>query len=352
MTWSAQLDLTGATVLVGGSGAEALAQVTGLLQAGARVRLLALDPSTSLRDLVARELITEAGELDAELATCALVVPASGDAGADGELAARARAAGRAVAEPVSRPTVPAGPAGRVVLVGGGPGDIGLLTLAGLDAVRTADVVVHDRLAPVAVLDEAPAHAEIIDVGKIPRGRFTPQESINALLVEHAQRGRTVVRLKGGDSFVFGRGGEELQACARAGVPVDVLPGVSSALAAPALAGIPLTHRTLTQGFTVVSGHLAPGAPGATVDWPSLARANTTIVILMGVATLPAITAELVRHGLPADTPAATIADAGLPSQRVVRAPLSEIAAATAAAGLRAPAVSVIGAVAGFDPLA
>ncbi|MGI8456812.1 MAG: uroporphyrinogen-III C-methyltransferase [Propionibacteriaceae bacterium] len=237
------------------------------------------------------------------------------------------------------------------MLVGGGPGDVGLLTVAGRAAVQTADVIVHDRLAPVAVLHEAPAHAEIIDVGKIPRGRFTPQESINALLVEHAQRGRTVVRLKGGDSFVFGRGGEELQAFAQAGVPVQVLPGVSSALAAPALAGIPLTHRALTQGFTVVSGHLAPGEPGGTVNWAALARTNTTIVILMGVATLAAITAELISQELAPDTPAATIADAGLPSQRVVRGTVADIAEVTAAAGLRAPAVSVIGAVAGFDPL-
>ena len=159
-----------------------------------------------------------------------------------------------------------------------------------------------------------------------------------------------MVRLKGGDSFVFGRGGEEWQACAAAGIPVTVLPGVSSATAAPALAGIPLTHRDLTQGFTVVSGHAPPGDPNGTLDWAALARTNTTLVILMGVATLPAITAELLRHGLPADTPALTVADAGLPGQFTVRATLADIAARSHAEGIKPPAVTVIGAVAGFRP--
>ncbi len=149
-----------------------------------------------------------------------------------------------------------------MVLVGGGPGDPGLLTVAGLEAVRTADVLVVDRLAPLSVLQQARSGAEIIDVAKIPRGSFTPQERINELLVEHGRAGRRVVRLKGGDNFVFGRGGEEWQACAAAGIPVRVVPGVSSAIAGPALAGIPLTHRQLTQGFTVVSGHLPAGRPG------------------------------------------------------------------------------------------
>jgi len=134
------------------------------------------------------------------------------------------------------------------------------------------------------VLDQARPDAVIIDVAKIPRGEFTPQERINELLVEHARTGATVVRLKGGDNFVFGRGGEEWQACAAAGIPVTVIPGVSSAIAGPALAGIPLTHRQLTQGFTVISGHAAPGDPASTLDWAALAHANTTLVIMMGVA--------------------------------------------------------------------
>ncbi|MFL6065713.1 MAG: uroporphyrinogen-III C-methyltransferase [Friedmanniella sp.] len=239
---------------------------------------------------------------------------------------------------------------GEVVLVGGGPGDPGLLTVAGLEAVRTADVLVVDRLAPLSVLQQVRPGAEIIDVAKIPRGSFTPQERINELLVEHGLAGRRVVRLKGGDNFVFGRGGEEWQACAAAGIPVRVIPGVSSAIAAPALAGIPLTHRQLTQGFTVVSGHLAPGDPGSTLDWAALARAGTTLVVLMGVATLPAITAELMAQGMSGDTPAATVADAGLPSQRAVRGRVDDIAARTAAADLRPPAITVIGAVAAFRP--
>ena len=158
------------------------------------------------------------------------------------------------------------------------------------------------------------------------------------------------MRFKGGDGYLFGRGGEEWQACAAAGIPVRVVPGVSSAIAAPALAGIPLTHRQLTQGFTVVSGHLPPGDPGSTLDWGSLARAGTTLVVLMGVATLPAITAELVAQGMAADTPAATVADAGLPSQRDVRGRVDDIGALTLAAGIRPPAITVIGAVAGFRP--
>jgi len=195
------------------------------------------------------------------------------------------------------------------------------------------------------VLDQAKPGAQIIDVGKIPRGEFTPQERINELLVEHARSGQLVVRLKGGDSFVFGRGGEEWSACTQAGVPVRVIPGVSSAIAAPALAGIPVTHRTLSLGFTVVTGHLPPERSG--LDWAALAASRTTLVILMGVATLGAISAELLRH-LPADTPAAVVADAGLASAQVVHGDLSGIAASAADAGIRSPAVVVIGAVAAF----
>jgi uroporphyrin-III C-methyltransferase len=257
------------------------------------------------------------------------------------------------VATPAAEQTGQAGSSqgvGRVVLVGGGPGDPGLLTVAGLEAIRTADVLVCDRLAPLAALKQARPGSVVVDVGKIPRGEFTPQEQINAVLVEHARQGRTVVRLKGGDSFIFGRGGEEWQACAAAGIPVEVIPGVSSAVAAPALAGIPLTHRQLTQGFTVVSGHLPPGHPGSTLDWGALARTNTTLVVMMGVATLGAIADELVCEGLPPGTPAATVADAGMASQRSVRGTLGTIARLTSDAGLGAPAITVIGAVAGFDP--
>jgi len=202
----------------------------------------------------------------------------------------------------------------------------------------------------LAALQHTRPGAEVIDVGKIPRGQFTSQERINQILVEHASQGKTVARLKGGDNFIFGRGGEEWQACAAAGLPVEVIPGVSSAVAAPALAGIPLTHRNLTQGFTVVSGHLPPGDSGSTLDWGALARTNTTLVILMGVATLGAISTALRAGGMSGDVPAATIADAGLPSQRVVRGELRSIAERIQQAAIKPPAVTIIGPVAGFTP--
>ena len=251
----------------------------------------------------------------------------------------------------VNRPEVAAGdpPApsgGHVTLVGGGPSDPGLLTIAGHAALLAADVIVTDRLAPLAALTTLRGEVEVIDVGKIPHGRSTPQEEINGLLVQHAQAGRRVVRLKGGDSYVFGRGGEEVDACRVAGVSVSVVPGVSSAISGPALAGIPVTHRGLSQGFTVVSGHVPPGHPESTVDWAALARSGTTIVVLMGVRTLPAIAEALVAGGLDPATPAAVVADAARSTQEVVRGTVSTIDHVATAAGIGAPAVAVIGAVA------
>lgn len=234
-------------------------------------------------------------------------------------------------------------PAGRVLLVGGGPGDPGLLTVAGRDALAAADVVVTDRLAPLAAIAEHAPHAEVVHVGKIPRGEFTPQERINELLLEHARAGRTVVRLKGGDGYLFGRGGEEWNACTDAGIAVEIVPGVSSAFSVPALAGIPVTHRGLSQGVAVVSGHVSPEDPRSEVDWAALATSRLTIVVLMGVATLGAIAEALVAAGLPADTPAACIADGASPQQRVVRAPLSRIATAADTGGFGPPAITVIG---------
>jgi siroheme synthase len=172
------------------------------------------------------------------------------------------------------------------------------------------------------------------------------------LLIAHAGAGKVVVRLKGGDNFVFGRGGEEWQACAAAGIDVRLVPGVSSALAGPALAGIPVTHRTLNQGFTVVTGHVPPGDPRSTLDWAALARTGTALIVMMGVANLAAIATALIDAGLDPSTPAATVANAGHPGQQTARAALSGIAEATVAAGLSAPAVTIIGSVAGFDPLA
>ena len=346
----ADLDLAGRRVVVWGGGVEALAPVTALLEAQALVTVVSAEPGATVTDLATRGLLTVRADDGESLTGADLLVPATGRPETDAEAARLAAAHGVLAVRPAVS-MLPGGDGrGEVVLVGGGPGDPGLLTVAGLEAVRTADVLVVDRLAPLSVLQQVRPGAEVIDVAKIPRGAFTSQERINELLVEHGRAGRRVVRLKGGDNFVFGRGGEEWQACAAAGVPVRVIPGVSSAIAAPALAGIPLTHRQLTQGFTVVSGHLPPGDPGSTLDWAALARANTTLVILMGVATLAAITAELVAQGLPADTPAATVADAGLPSQRSVRGRVDDIAARTAAAGVRPPAITVIGAVAAFQP--
>jgi uroporphyrin-III C-methyltransferase len=279
-----------------------------------------------------------------------LVVPATGMVERDHMIAAAARDHGVPAVSPspatIEQPTG----AGTVILVGGGPGDLGLMTIAGLEAIKEADVIVCDRLAPLSALQYARPEAVIIEVAKIPRGTSTSQAQINEILVEHASAGRTVVRLKGGDPFVFGRGGEEWQACAAAGILVTVIPGVSSATAGPALAGVPLTHRDLTQGFTVISGHAPPGDPGSTLNWQALATANTTLVIMMGVATLPAIAAELIKHGLAADTPSMTIADAAMPSQQSVRGTLADIAARTQQADIKPPAITVIGAVAGFSP--
>ena len=240
-------------------------------------------------------------------------------------------------------------PVGSITLVGGGPGDPGLMTIAGLRALQEADVVLHDRLGPLELLAECPPGAEIINVGKIPRGEFTPQEEINHLLVDRARKGKRVVRLKGGDNYVFGRGGEEWLACAEAGIPVRVIPGVTSAVSVPALAGIPVTHRSLSQGFCVVSGHVPPGDERSDVDWHALAASGLTVVILMGVHNLPAIAAALVDGGLPPATPTAIVADGSTPGQRMLRAPLGSVADEAAAAGIAPPAIIVVGAVAGLD---
>lgn len=355
------LDVAGRRVIVCGGSPTSLGVIMDLYGAGAAVAVVAQAVPTTIRDLADRNLLTWHARTwtAADLIDAALVVPAADDPAESQRIADAARSAGRLCLAP----SPPADAAqtnatdqasdsanrGQVTLVGGGPGDPGLLTVAGLEAVRRADVIVCDRLAPLAVLAEAPSGVKVIDVAKIPRGEYTPQERINELLVKHALLGRQVVRLKGGDNFVFGRGGEELLACAEAGVPVTVIPGVSSAIAAPALAGIPLTHRSLTQGVTIVSAHLPPDHPGSTLDWSALAHTNTTLVIMMGVATLPEVAAELIRQGMDPTTPAATIADAGMPSQRSVRATLTTIADTTAEAGIKPPAITVIGAVAGFD---
>lgn len=317
----------GARVLVHTPGPRIAETVHGLVDQGAVVAVRA-DPVGApgvVADLASRRLVTL--DADPDLAAYDVVLR-----------------------DPFTAQDMPSGtpvPAwagvGRVVLVGGGPGDPGLLTLAGLAALREADVVVCDRLAPLGLLDSLDPGVQVVHVGKIPRGDFTPQERINSLLVEHAQAGRTVVRLKGGDSFVLGRGGEEWNACVEAGIAVTVVPGVTSSIAAPALAGIPVTHRDLAQGFVVVSGHVGPDDARSSVDWGAVARTGLTVVVLMGLATLESVARALVEADLDPGTPAACVADAGLPTQRVVRAQVSQIAAAVAAADLRPPAVTVIG---------
>lgn len=232
--------------------------------------------------------------------------------------------------------------AGRVVLVGGGPGDVDLLTLAARRALAQADVVVTDRLGPVGVLDELPADVEVVDVGKSPGHHPVPQHEINRILVEQAQRGRVVVRLKGGDPFLYGRGGEEVRACREAGVPVEVVPGVSSALAAPAAAGIPLTHRGTVGAVHVMNGH--DGWTSAALT--GLRDRSCTVVVLMGVTVLRELAAQAVAAGVDPATPVAVVEDGTLTTQRVTRAPLADVADRAAAVGVRAPAVLVIGAVA------
>ncbi|WP_433124182.1 uroporphyrinogen-III C-methyltransferase [Micromonospora sp. CA-240977] len=232
---------------------------------------------------------------------------------------------------------------GSVAVVGGGPGPDDLITVRGKALLDAADVVVVDRLAPQGLLAGLRPDVLVIDAAKVPRGPSMAQDAINAALVSHARAGRRVVRLKGGDPYVFGRGHEEVLACAAAGVPVTVVPGVSSALAAPALAGVPVTHRGVAHDVTVVSGHLPPGHPDSLVDWAALARARGTVVLLMAVDTIAKIAAVLVEHGRAPETPVLAVQDAGLPDQRAVPARLDEIGAVAAREGIGPPAVFVLG---------
>lgn len=235
-----------------------------------------------------------------------------------------------------------------VALVGAGPGDPDLITVRGRRLLGRADVVLADRLAPRELLGELGPHVTVIDAAKVPYGRAMAQDQINALLIEHARAGRFVVRLKGGDPYVFGRGFEEVQACATAGVPVTVVPGVTSAISVPAAAGIPVTHRGLAHEFVVVSGHVAPDDPGCLVDWPALGRLRGTVVLLMAVERIGVFAEVLITHGRPPDTPVAVIANGTLRAQRVVACPLRDVAGCVAKAGIRPPAVAVIGPVAGL----
>jgi uroporphyrin-III C-methyltransferase/precorrin-2 dehydrogenase/sirohydrochlorin ferrochelatase len=230
-----------------------------------------------------------------------------------------------------------------VALVGSGPGDPELITVKGRRLLAAADVVVADRLVPGMLLGELRADVEFVDAAKIPYGPSAAQEEINRILVDRALAGKFVVRLKGGDPYVFGRGGEEALACADAGVPVLVVPGVTSSIAAPALAGIPVTHRGVAHEFTVVSGHVPPDSPASLVDWSALARMRGTLVVLMGLKNLPEIAKRLIAEGRSPDTPAALVQEGTTDGQRVVRSTLGAVAGDAAAAGIRPPAVVVIG---------
>ncbi len=232
---------------------------------------------------------------------------------------------------------------GRVILVGAGPGDPKLITVRGAEALGTADVVVFDRLASPALLDLAPPYAERVYAGKEPGGAAMPQTEIDALLVERARGGATVVRLKGGDPFVFGRGGEEALACARAGIGWEVVPGVTSAVAAPALAGIPVTHRDTARSFAVVTGSTAHGDG---VDLAALATATDTLVVLMAAGKLATTCAALIDGGRPAHEPAAIVQWAGTPEQRAVVGTLEDLPALAGAVSIGPPATLVVGAVA------
>jgi uroporphyrin-III C-methyltransferase/precorrin-2 dehydrogenase/sirohydrochlorin ferrochelatase len=376
------LDLTGRRVLVVGGGAVAVRRTRALLSAGADVQVVAPDVSPELPEVpVARRPFASAdvagawlvlactGLVDDDVAAACEAaqvwcvrgddaeaspawVPAvartddvvvSVTAGGDPRRAVALRDALALHLEtgelPLRRTRVGAG---SVALVGGGPGDPDLLTVRARRLLAGADVVVADRLAPDL---ELPAGVEVVDVGKTPGGRSWDQRDIEALLVRRAQEGLRVVRLKGGDVHVFGRGMEELTACVAAGVPVEVVPGLSSAFAVPTVAGIPVTARGVTQSVSVVSAHVPPGDPSSTVDWEALARVGGTLVLLMAVGRLEQVCAALLQAGRSADTPVAVVENGTLPTERVT---VSTLAEAGALAGVRPPAIVVIGDVVGL----
>ncbi len=237
---------------------------------------------------------------------------------------------------------------GGVALVGGGPGDPELITVRGRRLLASADVVVADRLAPAELLAELPPHVEVIDAAKIPYGRAMAQDAINAVMIERAKAGQFVVRLKGGDPFVLARGYEELLACTDAGIPVTVVPGVTSAIAVPALAGVPVTHRAVCHEFVVVSGHIAPGHPESLVNWDALAALSGTIVLLMAVERIEQFSQALLKGGRPAQTPVLVVQHGTTAAQRTLRATLADAPEKIRAEGIRPPAIIVIGAVAAF----
>jgi uroporphyrin-III C-methyltransferase / precorrin-2 dehydrogenase / sirohydrochlorin ferrochelatase len=236
------------------------------------------------------------------------------------------------------RPSVPG-----VTLVGGGPGHPELISVAGRKALMEADVVVADRLAPRELLGDLPATTEVVDVAKLPRGSAARQEEINRLVVDRALGGQRVVRFKGGDSFVFGRGFEEVEACRRAGVAVQVIPGLSSPLAVPAVAGIPVTHRAVAHDFTVVSGHVPPGHPESLVEWDAVARLRGTLLLMMAVENAAAIADALTTAGRDGGTPVAVVCDGSMPAERTVLTTLGHLGTDLDRHRIRPPAIIVVG---------
>ncbi|MFD4328183.1 uroporphyrinogen-III C-methyltransferase [Nocardioides sp. NPDC058538] len=230
-----------------------------------------------------------------------------------------------------------------VTLIGGGPGDPGLISVAGRKALMEADIVVADRLAPRELLSELPADVELVDVAKLPRGRSAQQEEINRIIVEAAQQGKAVARFKGGDNFIFGRGFEEVLACREAGVPVHVIPGLTSPVTVPGVAGIPVTHRGVAHEFTVISGHVPPGDPTSLTNWSAVAGLGGTLVLLMAVQNAPAIATALLDGGREPGTPVAVICDGTMPTERTVLATLETLEKTLADQNVQPPAIIVVG---------
>ena len=237
---------------------------------------------------------------------------------------------------------------GGVALVGGGPGDPELITVRGRRLLARADVVVADRLAPPELLAELGPHVEVIDAAKIPYGRAMAQDAINGVLIERARAGQFVVRLKGGDPFVFARGYEEVLACAEAGIPVTVVPGVTSAISVPAMAGVPVTHRGVNHEFVVVSGHLAPDHPESLVNWDALAQLTGTLVLLMAVERIELFADALIKGGRPAETPVLVVQHGTTAAERIVHTTLADAPNRIRGDAIRPPAIIVIGPVAAF----
>jgi uroporphyrin-III C-methyltransferase/precorrin-2 dehydrogenase/sirohydrochlorin ferrochelatase len=384
-----ELDLTGRPAVVVGGGPVALRRTQALVEAGAKVTVIApvvcadftkLDVTVLTRryqdgdldgawlvhaatdDPQVNAVVTQAAEQakiwcvradDAKVSPARTpAVTRHGDltvaVTADGD-PRRSQRLRSAISHQLAQGQLPVRPQrrrpgqGHVALVGGGPGDPGLMTVLGRRLLAEADVVVADRLGPRDILAELDPDVEVIEAGKAPGAHRLTQDQINDLIVERALAGNRVVRLKGGDPFVFGRGGEEALACAQAGIPVQVVPGVTSAIAVPAYAGIPVTHRGITQDFAVVSAHLDPSQPGASVDWAALAAGPGTLVLLMAMAHLEQISAELIKRGRDGTTPVAVIQDGTTDRQQVLISTLERVAPEAAALHITSPAVVVIG---------